>query len=131
MMTSEISLNWIDELPNVDEGIKEQRDVLAHMLDVIERFQEDATSKRLSLENDVKARWTDEQIAKAIDTAKIIASQKEAMENTRARHEALAKEKGASKFQFIVMQDGVDFACHADFGNGWVPFYPEREATNL
>ena len=51
----------------------------------------------------------------------------ETMEQKRVRHEALANAKGATQFQFVVMQDGVDFGCHADFGNGMEPFYPDKE----
>lgn len=54
----------------------------------------------------------------------------ETMEQKRVRHEALAKAKGATQFQFVVMQDGVDFGCHADFGNGMEPFYPDNENPN-
>ena len=46
-------------------------------------------------------------------------------------HEDLAKALGATEFQFIVMQDGIDFACHADFGNGMEPFYPDTPTNRF
>ncbi|WP_336580078.1 hypothetical protein [Alcaligenes sp. CHO6] len=57
--------------------------------------------------------------------------QVEEMEKTRVRHESLAKAKGAINFEFIPMQDGIDFVCLADFGNGLTTFYPDKEAPNL
>lgn len=35
---------------------------------------------------------------------------------------------GAIKVSFIPMQDGVDFGCHADFGQGEVLFYLADDA---
>lgn len=60
-----------------------------------------------------------------------VVQQVEEMEQTRARHEFLAKAKGATQFQFMAMQDGIDFGCHADFGNGMEPFYPDTPTSRF
>ncbi len=62
---------------------------------------------------------------------KIMDEQQENMGRIRSRHEDLAKALGATEFQFIVMQDGIDFACHADFGNGMEPFYPDTPTNRF
>ncbi|PWE15620.1 hypothetical protein [Alcaligenes faecalis] len=67
---------------------------------------------------------TYEQACKAVQ-------QVEEMTQTRVRHETLAQAKGAMQFQFMVMQDGVDFGCHADFGNGMEPFYPDTPTSRF
>lgn len=52
----------------------------------------------------------------------------ETMEQKRQRYEALTKARGAKRFEFIPIQDGVDFGCHANFGHGMEPFYPDDES---
>lgn len=87
---------------------------------VIRSYEVHVDGKALVQQNGVPSQFeTQEQACKVMQ-------QVEKMEQTRARHEALAKAKGATQFQFVVMPDGVDFGCQADFGDGLKPFYPEK-----
>lgn len=63
-------MGWIDELPNVDDATKAQRDEIAELVAKADKLRGEAYFKSLSLEGDAKGRWTADQINQAKATAK-------------------------------------------------------------